>query len=483
MDYSWLQILSYPKDSEALALQKLFHQRQDLDSWQFTTLHLAVLDMVGRDIQDQLELTPADIDVPDACGRTALWWASQRGDVQAIHQLLEAGANPNIADKGGFTPILNVVANVAGFNDSQERCEVLLLMLTYGAKLDQHTKENWNAIFLASGHEDASVLELVLTLSCGLGINATDCMGKTPILIAAWMNEARAVKILLEQGARLDISDNFGLNAAHYAAISEDPNMIRAILKFNCTSALVAEEKEGDTPLHLAVRYHRSEVVAELVAYGVNPNITNSGGCSPLLLAAEYDTVDIAKILLSSGADVHQRDLQGETPLGTAILHAADDTVNFFLENGANKDDLTSENEWDCISIACRHAHSFDIVRTVLTLFPDVQLCNPLNNTILHFATAWKDSELLETLGGVDLSYFDVLAVNKYGKTPIDYLDDGPMVQERRSAFCKLLHKTDFQSSVICPKCGIESGRPEVGGESDDEVEFVDCMSEFPSSI
>lgn len=52
-----------------------------------------------------LEEVWATLDIPDARGRTPLWWAAQCGASQLVETLLEAGADPTIADVDGKTPL------------------------------------------------------------------------------------------------------------------------------------------------------------------------------------------------------------------------------------------------------------------------------------------------------------------------------------------------------------------------------------------
>ncbi len=45
------------------------------------------------------------IDMTDEHGRTAVWWAAFRGQIGNLRALLEAGANPNLADHHGVAPL------------------------------------------------------------------------------------------------------------------------------------------------------------------------------------------------------------------------------------------------------------------------------------------------------------------------------------------------------------------------------------------
>ena len=65
---------------------------------------------------------PIDIDSRDAQGRTALMLATLRGHAEAVDILLDGGADPNVADNRGTTPLQAAkAANAAAIVASLER--------------------------------------------------------------------------------------------------------------------------------------------------------------------------------------------------------------------------------------------------------------------------------------------------------------------------------------------------------------------------
>jgi ankyrin repeat protein len=87
-----------------------------------------------------------DIDARNRDGRTALWWACHLGYANAALVLLQAGADMNIADTQGRTPL--DMARAPGQHD----CVAVLEVRTHTGTLD---------MVLAPGHEDCvAVLEV-----------------------------------------------------------------------------------------------------------------------------------------------------------------------------------------------------------------------------------------------------------------------------------------------------------------------------------
>lgn len=68
----------------------------------------------------------------DDNGTSYLHIACQNYYLAAIKMLLEAGANPNINDKKGFSPILEAIGTI-----NEKNNDILELMLQYGLDLDK----------------------------------------------------------------------------------------------------------------------------------------------------------------------------------------------------------------------------------------------------------------------------------------------------------------------------------------------------------
>ena len=109
-------------------------------------------------------------------GRTGLHIAAERRDVVWLVYLLNRGANPNIADIRGVTPLMR--ASQVGF------FEGIQSLLTKGARVD-----------------DA---------------NAT---GETPLILAVHRRDAPMMRVLLSAGADPDRTDNSGRSARDYATL------------------------------------------------------------------------------------------------------------------------------------------------------------------------------------------------------------------------------------------------------------------------
>ena len=97
----WSEIYNYVKKT----MDKPKNERKHiLKQWEGTSLLQRIFENTP-DINPYLTMFP--IDIPDRHGRTTLWHAVSFRNIRTIQILLEAGADPNIADVTGATPVFH----------------------------------------------------------------------------------------------------------------------------------------------------------------------------------------------------------------------------------------------------------------------------------------------------------------------------------------------------------------------------------------
>ena len=86
------------------------------------------------------------------------------------------------------------------------------------------------------------------------------------------------------------------------------------------------------TPLGVAISKGDVESVRKFIEYGADVNEV-SNGMSPLMIAARYNKTEIIKFLLSKGANLKQKDEHGFTALKHAELSNAKEAVELLKQN------------------------------------------------------------------------------------------------------------------------------------------------------
>lgn len=149
----------------------------------------AVKDRNGNKVTEALEKPgTVIINARDVTtGQSALHYVVERRDATWVRFLISKGANPNIADRAGVTP-LQLAVNL-GWADGVEAL-----------------------------------------VGAGASVDVTNVAGETPLISAVHRRDAALVRILLKAGANPDRSDNSGRTARDYAELMGAQNPILAEL-------------------------------------------------------------------------------------------------------------------------------------------------------------------------------------------------------------------------------------------------------------
>ncbi|KAI3135178.1 hypothetical protein DTO012A7_5591 [Penicillium roqueforti] len=180
------------------------------------------------------------------------------GDAAAVRLLLEKGANPDLGDNNGQTPLL------------------------------------WAA---KKGHE--AVVKLLLEK--GADPTLRDYSGQTPLSWAAGNGHEAVVKLLLEKGTDPSLADTFGQTPLSWAAKKGHEAVVKLLLEKGTDPSLA--DNDGQTPLLWATINGHKAVVKLLLEKGIDPTLADTYSQTPLSLAAETGHEAVVKRLLDNGAD------------------------------------------------------------------------------------------------------------------------------------------------------------------------------------
>ncbi len=255
----------------------------------------------ANDLSQSRELirAGADVNLPEPDGTTPLLWAVYNSSPELVELLLDAGADPNIPNSLDLSPLLQA--------SRYGNAAMISALLDAGANLDDAQLGSEPALLAAarSGNIDA----VKVLLDAGADANVTEAIEQqTALMWATAEGHLDIVKLLLDAGA--------------------DPNMQARI-------STLTERKNADFPsggfvaLHWAARNGDQAMIRLLLDNGANINARNGDTSTPMMLAIVNDRFDIAQLLLDLGADANDGSLYYVTEMrdATTDWRARDGTV------------------------------------------------------------------------------------------------------------------------------------------------------------
>lgn len=277
-----------------------------------------------------------NVNKPTHDDRTYLFWASNKGNVEAVKYLIDKGAKVNIEDSHGMTPIS--FAASAGQPDPQ----LYDALINAGADVKQKNQEGADLLLLAIANDK----DLALTnyfISKGLSLNDKDAAGNTAFNYVAKTGNIELMKTLVAKGVKYNDNamimaaqgvrgtttglevykylESLGLKAT--AINTNGENVLHAIARKANQKAIVEyfiakgldvnqQDNDGNTPFMIAASANRdTATVALFLAHAKNVNQVNKKGISALAMAVRGNSPEVVKYLINKGADVNVYDKEG----------------------------------------------------------------------------------------------------------------------------------------------------------------------------
>ncbi|KAJ3351741.1 hypothetical protein GGF32_004096 [Allomyces javanicus] len=163
-------------------------------------------------------------------------------------------------------------------------------------------------------------LRNLLELNPDVSVNAVHPVSHmTPLHLAAARGFDAVVRVLLENGAIVDMVDPEHETALHKACFSGNVYVVDRLVQARANPNKA--DKHGWTPLHIAVAKGNKDVVALLLQRpGIKVNCANQAGTTPLMTACAKGHLDLVHTLLDARADPHLLNTTNETAYDLAAL-------------------------------------------------------------------------------------------------------------------------------------------------------------------
>ena len=314
-----------------------------------TCLHAVVMRGCSKKIIQALIDHGADVNATSRKHETALLGACFMKNEHAINTLLNAGADPNIADDTYGDTCLHM-AVVQGCS-----IEVVQTIIDHGADVNATNKEHKTALLIACVKKTKlAIINILLNAGSDLNI-VDDTYGDTYLHMAIIHRcSVEVIQAIIDHGADLNATDKEHKTALLSACVSKHEHAIN--IRLNAGSYLnIADNTFGDTCLHTAVREGCSiEVVQVMIDHGADVNATNKAHETALLLACVKENEHAINVLLNAGTDPNiADDTDGDTCLHVAVIQRCSiEVVQAMIDHGADVNATDKAHE-TALLIAC----------------------------------------------------------------------------------------------------------------------------------
>lgn len=335
----------------------------------------------------------AELEITDEQGRTPLYMAR---DAAVAKILIHAGAVRNGIDDNGDTP-LHYAARKMICHDV-----VVLLLESSLVLVNALNNNDWSPLHYAAHHGCNENVQTLLDHHADTSLRTN--LGKTPLRLAVESDRVKTVKILLRSKADVNTVDNEGRTSLHWAVENERIEMAEILLSEGVrwglkdnngkTALMIAEEKKLDAFVKIINEF----IVQAFLDRGINWEPTRDPSMfTALRLAIEQNHIARAKALLQFCEDVNALDSRGESSLHSAASTGKDAIVKKLIEYRAHLDLKVPSSGQTALMLAVKGEH-LTVVEDLINAGADVHAMRNDGMTVLEIANEEGNQEILTIL-------------------------------------------------------------------------------------
>ena len=388
----------------------------------------------------------------DEDGNPPLHLACQQNHVRTGNVFISYGADVSAVNSNGHSPLHLLSTSVrhskSGVNSEEESIlhraarygmvTTVRLLVSCGADVNVVNKHGQTPLHVvASREKDCPELYEIL-LRCGdAKINAVDGDGNQPLHLTCQQCYTETVQVMVSHGADTNAVNKHGQTPLHIVASRKKdcPELCEILLKHDAKTGAVDED--GNPPLHLACQQCYTETVQVIVSHGADTNAVNKHGQTPLHIVAsrKKDCPELCEILLKHDAKTGAVDEDGNPPLHLACQQCYTETVQVMVSHGADTNAVNKHGQTPLHIAASRKKDCPELCEILLKHDAKTGAVDEDGNLPLHLACQQCYTETVQVMVSHEA---DTNAVNKHGQRPLHVVSSG---KKDCSELCEILLK------------------------------------------
>jgi len=302
--------------------------------------------------------------------------AANQGNIEKVKELIAKRYNVNTQDDVNWTPLHRALF--------MGHKEIVKLLIANGANVNAKNNIGVIPIMLAVMRDYNDIVELLIKNGA-----------QKTIYVAAAQGDVESVKAFLKKDPNLinAPASNDGWSALHWAAYMNRLDVIKVLIE-NGADVNIRERIYNVTPLHRAVCKGHLDAAKFLIDKGADVKIKFKNGGTMLHSPGTFET---AKLLIDNGADVNAKDDHGITPLHSIAVKDNLNTVQkvLFEKNGGTVN--TYKTDFEKYQDAAEKVTT-EIAELLIKNGADVNAKDEKGNTPLSNAKAANNKALIELL-------------------------------------------------------------------------------------
>lgn len=274
--------------------------------------------------------------------------------------------------------------------------------MNYNLLFDELKNQEFNKVYKLIDSSDSDDMDL----------NLRDNIGNYIINYVVIFNQPKLLELLIEKGARIDVTDADGRSLLYYPIKYNYYEIVKMLVEYNTKSVGISihniKDKKNNIALHYAIKYKNLKIVQLLLQFGSNPNSIDSDGNNSLHMAIFTRNYEICKSIINNNININSRTNIGETALHIAA-NLQDTKIFNLLINDLNIeiDPQDYEHEYTPLLYSVNISNIEQVIM-LLKKGANPNLQDIYGNTAIHYTIIEENLHMLHF-------------IIKYSTNPINY--------------------------------------------------------------